>query len=32
LLYASAPGVVHHEGRGTTAAAMVHQGWFVCFT
>jgi hypothetical protein len=24
--------VVHHGGRGAMAAAMVHRGWFVCFT
>jgi hypothetical protein len=32
LLYALVPGVVHHGGRGATAATMVHWGWFVCFT
>ncbi len=29
-MYASAPGVMHHGGRGTTATATVHRGWFVC--
>jgi hypothetical protein len=28
LLYAAAPGVGHHGGRGMTAAATVSVAWF----